>query len=332
MSILAKKYFRDETAAFRHLESLLWPDGPVCPHCGTVDKAGRLEGVRSKPSKKSPQGALRHGLWKCYSKECRKQFTVRVKTVFEDAHLPLSKMLQAVHLLCSSKKGFSAHQLSRILEVDYKTGWFLGHRIREAMRDGVLAPMGGAGKTVESDETYFGRLAEVPKQRSGGAHKNIVLTLVERGGSARSFHVDSTSIADIAPILRQNISRESGLHTDEARHYMELGREFRGGHRAVNHGQEEYVRMEYPITGEPAITITTNTVEGYYSIFKRGMKGVYQHCKEKHLHRYLSEFDFRYSNRVALGVDDEARSEKALKGITGKRLTYRGPDSVPAGI
>lgn len=314
MSILAKKYFRDEAAAFRHLEKLLWNNGVVCPHCGTVDKAGRLEGVRSKPSKKNPQGALRHGLWKCYSKECRKQFTVRVKTVFEDSHLPLHVMLQGVHLLCSSKKGFSAHQLSRILEVDYKSAWFLAHRIREAMRDGVLAPMGGAGQVVESDETYIGRLAGVPKQRTGGAHKNIVLTLVERGGSARSFHVDSTSIADIAPILRQNIRRESRLHTDEARHYMEVGREY-AEHGAVNHGVEEYVRGE----------ITTNTVEGYYSIFKRGMKGVYQHCAEKHLHRYLSEFDFRYSNRIALGVDDQARADKALKGIAGKRLTYRSP-------
>jgi hypothetical protein len=164
-------------------------------------------------------------------------------------------------------------------------------------------------------------LADVPKQRTGGAHKNIVLTLVERGGTARSFHVDSTSIADIAPILRQNIRRESRLHTDEARHYKEFGREY-AEHGAVNHGCEKYVRGD----------ITTNTVEGFYSIFKRGMKGIYQHCSEKHLHRYLSEFDFRYSNRIALGVDDQDRAEKALKGITGKRLTYRGPDSVPAGV
>ncbi|MDR3484412.1 MAG: IS1595 family transposase [Bradyrhizobium sp.] len=296
MSILAKKYFRDEAAAFRHLEALLWPEGPVCPHCGVVGKAGRLEGVRSKPSKKNPEGPIRHGLWKCYSKECRKQFTVRVKTVFEDAHLPLHKMLQAAHLLCSSKKGFSSHQLSRILEVDYKSAWFLSHRIREAMRDGVLAPMGGAGKIVESDETYIGRLAGFPA-KAGPATKNIVLTLVERGGSARSFHIGSTSIADI----------------------KEMGREFKGGHDAVNHGKEEYVRYAADKT------ITTNTVEGYYSIFKRGMKGVYQHCAEKHLHRYLAEFDFRYSNRVALGVDDQDRADKALKGIAGKRLTYRSP-------
>jgi transposase-like protein len=316
MSILAKKYFRDEAAAFRHLEGIMWPHGPVCPHCGTVDNAGRLKGVRGKPSKKNPEGPIRHGLWKCRSKECRKQFTVKVKTVFEDAHLPLHKMLQAVHLLCSSKKGFSAHQLHRILEVDYKSAWFLAHRVREAMRDGVLAPMGGSGKVVESDETFVGRLVGVPKQR-GYAHKNVVLTLVERGGSARSFHVESTSIADVAPILRQNIRRESRLHTDEAGHYKEVGAEY-AEHGTVSHKNEEYARGD----------ITTNTVEGYYSIFKRGMKGVYQHCKEKHLHRYLSEFDFRYSNRVAVGVDDQDRADKALKGIAGKRLTYRGPAPV----
>jgi len=318
MSILAKKYFRDEAAAFKHLESLLWPEGPICPHCGTVGNAGRLEGVRGKPSKKNPEGALRHGLWKCRSKECRKQFTVKVGTVFEDAHLPLHKMLQAVHLLCSSKKGFSAHQLHRILEVDYKSAWFLAHRIREAMRDGVLAPMGGSGQTVEVDETYIGRIDGVPKQRTGWAHKNIVLTLVEGGGSARSFHIESTSIADIAPILRQNVRRESVMMTDEAPVYRGLGGEYLS-HDAVNHGAKEYVRYS---AGD---MITTNTVEGYYSIFKRGMKGVYQHCKEKHLHRYLSEFDFRYSNRVALGVDDQTRADKALQGIVGKRLTYRSP-------
>jgi transposase-like protein len=205
--------------------------------------------------------------------------------------------------------------------VDYKSAWFLAHRIREGMRDGVLAPMGGADKPVEADETFIGRITGVPYSR-GTAHKNVVLTLVERGGAARSFHIDSTSIADIAPIVRQNVRRESRFMTDEARHYMELGREF-AEHGAVNHAKEEYARGD----------ITTNTVEGYYSIFKRGMKGVYQHCAEKHLHRYLSEFDFRYSNRVALGVDDQVRAEKALQGIVGKRLTYRSPtDHRQAGI
>jgi transposase-like protein len=322
MSILAKKYFRDEKAAFTHLERIVWPEGqPICPHCGSVGNAGRLEGVRTKPSKKNPDGTVRHGLWKCYAKECRKQFTVKVGTVFESAHIPLHQCLQAVHLLCSSKKGFSAHQLSRILEVDYKSAWFLAHRIREAMRDGVLDPMGGAGQIIESDETYIGRLEGQPKRRAGTAHKNIVLTRVERGGVARSFHVGSTSIADIAPIVRQNVRRESRFMTDDAPHYRALGGEY-SIHETVNHKREEYVRGE----------VTTNTVEGFYSIFKRGMKGIYQHCSEKHLHRYLSEFDFRYSNRIALGVDDQARADKALKGISGKRLTYRGPHSVPAGV
>lgn len=181
MSVLNKKYFRDEAAAFSHLESLLWVDGVVCPHCGTVDQAGKLNGVRSKPSKKSPEGAERHGLWKCYS--CRKQFTVTVGTVFEDRHIPLHKMLQAVYLLSSSKKGISSHQLHRTLEVTYKTAWFLSHRIREAMRNGSLAPMGGAGAIVEMDETYIGRLVGQKAYAHGGASsfKNTVLTLVERG-------------------------------------------------------------------------------------------------------------------------------------------------------
>jgi transposase-like protein len=219
MSILAKKYFRDEAAAFRHLEGLLWPEGPVCPHCGVIGSAGRLDGVRTKPSGKHPEGKVRHGLWKCYTKECRKQFTVKVGTVFEDAHLPLSKMLQAVHLLCSSKKGFSAHQLMRILEVDYKSAWFLAHRIREAMRDGTLAAMGGTGKIVEADETYIGQQDGLRTDVSRYHNKNMVLTLVERGGSARSFHTDGHSLSTIVPIVRQNVRRDSRLMTDAAKRF-----------------------------------------------------------------------------------------------------------------
>jgi hypothetical protein len=235
--------------------------------------------------------------------------------------------------LTASKKGVSAHQIHRSLDISYKSAWFMMHRLREALRTGGLAPMGGAGKVVEVDETYIGRLQGQPA-KGGSGTKNIVLTLVERGGSARSFHIDSASIADIAPILNANISRESRLMTDEARHYMEPGREF-ASHDAVNHGEKEYVRYWNEVTngmrpdGKPHVettTITTNTVEGFYSVFKRGMKGVYQHCKEKHLHRYLAEFDFRYSNRAALGVDDYSRAEIAAKGIVGKRLTYRRPN------
>ena len=311
MSMLSKVYFQNEKAAFAHLEKTLWNEGVICPHCGCVDSALRLQGVKGK------NGKVRNGLWKCYAAECRKQFTVRVGTVFESSHIPLHKMLQAVYLMTSSKKGISSHQLHRTLEITYKSAWFLTHRIREAMRDGTLAPMGGAGGTIEADETFIGRLKGQPKGKSGYAHKNVVLTLVERGGSARSFHIDNASVGQIVPIVRQNVRRESTLMTDEARHYVSVGKEF-AAHGAVEHSADEYVRGE----------VHTNTVEGYYSIFKRGMKGVYQHCSEKHLHRYLAEFDFRYSNRVKLGVDDKMRAGRAMKGIVGKRLTYRAADNV----
>lgn len=306
MSVLSKPYFHDEAEAFRHLESVLWPEGPVCPHCGSLN------------AKHYDLGKTRLGLRKCAEKGCRKQFTVKVGTVFESAHIPLNKMLQAVYLMTSSKKGISAHQLHRVLEITYKSAWFLAHRIREAMRDGTLAPMGGSGATVEVDETYIGRLKDVPKQRGGGAHKNVVLTLVERGGSARSFHVDSTSIADLVPVVNGNLQRETKVMTDTASWYRNLNKTGQfAGHLTVNHTLGEYVNMSDR-------TIHTNTVEGYYSIFKRGMKGVYQHCSEKHLHRYLAEFDFRYSNRSARGVEDQQRAGKALLGISGKRLKYRG--------
>ena len=315
-SVFDAKHFHDENAAYAYLETRIWPNGPVCPHCGGVERIGKLKGK-----------STRVGVYKCY--QCRKPFRATVGTVFEASHIPLRLWLQAIHLMASSKKGISSNQLHRVLGVTLKSAWFMSHRIREAMRALHLEPMGGDGAVVESDETYFGRLEGVPKQRTAGAHKNIVLTLVERGGSARSFHIDSTSIADIAPILQANIARETAFMTDEARHYKEPGREF-ASHEAVNHGAEEYVRYPNVVgfpDGEAKLPIiTTNTVEGYYSIFKRGMKGVYQHCAEKHLHRYLSEFDFRYSNRIALGVDDVARSDRALKGIVGKRLTYRATD------
>jgi hypothetical protein len=217
-----------------------------------------------------------------------------------------------MHLLGSSKKGISSHQLHRMLGVTYKTAWFMTHRIREAMRTGGLGPMGGGGKTVEVDETYIGRLDGYPKARAGAGHKNVVLTLVERGGTARSFHIDNASVAQIAPIVRSNIASETALMTDEGTQYREVGREF-ASHDSVNHSAKEYARDH----------VTTNTVEGFYSIFKRGMKGVYQHCGEKHLHRYLAEFDFRYSNRSALGIGDKERVNTIAQGISGKRLTYR---------
>jgi transposase-like protein len=311
-------HFQSVEAARTYLEALRWGSERVCPHCGTVNG--------SFPTKKP-------GVYRCSSKGCRKDFSVTTKSVMESSHIKLNVWLQAFFLMSSSKKGVSSHQLHRALGVTYKTAWFLSHRIREAMRSGgLLPPMGGGGKTVEVDETFIGYLDGQPKTgRRGTSNKNVVLTLVERGGSARSFHIDSTSIAEITPILKANIAKESGLMTDEARHYMEPGRDF-AGHDAVNHSVKEYVRYWNEVTskkradGKPHVettTITTNTVEGYYSIFKRGMKGVYQHCAEKHLHRYLSEFDFRYSNRVALGVHDGERADLAIKGAAGKRLTYR---------
>jgi transposase-like protein len=309
-------HFQSVDAARTYLEAMRWGADRVCPHCGTVNK--------SLATKKP-------GVYRCQPKECRKDFSVTTKSVMESSHIKLNVWLQAFFLMASSKKGMSSHQLHRALGITYKSAWFLSHRIREAMRSGgLLPPMGGSGKVVESDETYIGRLAGQPA-KAGPATKNIVLTLVERGGSARSFHIDSTSIADIAPILRANISRETAFMTDEGRHYKVPGKEF-SSHDAVNHSKDEYVRYWNETTdekrpdGKPVVTtktITTNTVEGYYSIFKRGMKGVYQHCSEKHLHRYLSEFDFRYSNRVALGIHDGERADLAIKGAAGKRLTYR---------
>jgi transposase-like protein len=312
MSVLSRPEFHDEAKAFEHVEGILWPNGPVCPKCGSVDKHYSLKGVRTKPSKKNPHGVERHGLYKCSA--CRSQFTVRMGSIFEESHLPLTKWLQAIHLMCASKKGISAHQMHRILECTYEAAWFLCHRIRLAMASGALSPMGGEGKTIEIDETYIGRLKGQPVRTGGGSHKNAVLTLVERGGIARSFHVDGATVARIIPIVRANIAKETALMTDESNLYPRVGKEF-ASHEVVKHNAKEYVRG----------TVHTNTVEGYYSIFKRGMKGVYQHCGEHHLHRYLAEFDFRYNNRIALGVDDGTRAFIALKGAAGKRLRYQRP-------
>jgi transposase-like protein len=317
-SVLDAKCFRDEDAAYAWVEARVWPDGPVCPHCGGYDRISKMGGK-----------STRIGTYKCY--QCRKPFTAKVGTVFEASHVPMRLWLQAMFLLCSSKKGISSNQLHRTLGVTLKTAWFMSHRIREAMRVVGMEPMGGAGAIVEADETYIGKLDAAPrgrarKPRGGYGHKNAVLTLVERGGSVRSFHVDGKAISDVMPIVRENVKRESHVHTDEARHYYDIPGQF-AAHHTVKHSEEEYVRHEVWIEGNKLHidAIHTNTVEGFYSIFKRGMKGVYQHCKEKHLHRYLAEFDFRYSNRVRLGVDDVQRTERAIKGIVGKRLTYRTP-------
>lgn len=301
-SALSAKHFHDEKAAYAFVEKRVWPQGRVCPHCGVVDRSGALKGK-----------STRLGVYKCY--ECRKPFTVKVGTIFEASNVKMHLWLQAMFLMCSSKKGISANQLHRTLGVTLKTAWFVEHRIREAMREGDLAPFGVGGSAVEVDETYIGREPGAPVKRAFH-HKMKVLTLVDRAsGRARSMVVDNIKPATIAPILRDNMAREARLMTDEAGHYLHIGREF-SDHGVVRHGKDEYVNLEDR-------TIHTNTIEGYFSVLKRGMKGVYQHCAKRHLHRYLAEYDFRYSNRVALGVDDAERTLRALSGVSGKRLKYR---------
>lgn len=324
MSVLSSPHFHDEAKAFEYLESIVWAGGVTCPHCGvTGGRVYDLSGVRTKPSKKNPEGKVRYGLKKCG--ECRAQFTAKVGTVFEHARLPLTKMLQAVHLIVSSKKGISAHQLSRVLECQYKSAWFLAHRIREAMRSGDLAtPFGSNGGAVEVDETYFGQKRNVPfNSRGGHAHKMGVLALVDRdSGTMRTFTFDKFRADQVQPVVLANISREARLMTDEAAMYSRIGKEF-AEHGTTLHGARIYVDREDR-------TIHTNTVEGAFSIFKRGMRGVYQHCAEHHLHRYLAEFEFRYNTRTANGFDDKARAVSAVQGIVGKRLTYNPVDSFAA--
>ena len=294
--------FTNEEAARKHLEALQWPDGPVCPHCGVLERSSRISGGRP-------------GLLFCNA--CRKQYTVTVGTVFERSKIPLHTWLYATHLLCSSKKGISSHQLSRMLGVTYKTAWFMAHRIREAMAPaGKPGPMGGEGKIVEVDETYMGDRDGLPKAKKnlrGVATKRMVIALVERGGELRSFHIKGNMSKKVArEVLFTNVDRQSDVVTDDHGAYPAPAANF-AQHSSVNHSAGEYVRGD----------IHTNTIEGTFSIFKRGMVGTYQHCGEQHLQRYLNEFDFRYSNRAKLGIDDACRADLALKGINGKRLTYR---------
>ncbi len=299
MSLLSAPFFHDEAAAYAKLESIVWPSGPACVHCGSMD---RITVVCGKTA--------RMGLRRCG--DCKLQFRVTVGTVFERSHIPLHQWLQAAYLMCASKKGISAHQLHRTLGVTYKTAWFMAHRLREAMRSTPTGRLGGRGKAVEADETYWGTKKGARKGRGGFQHKNAVMALVERQGTVRSFHVPATTRATVRAVLHDNIEQDSHLMTDEARHYQRIGREF-ASHTALNHTRKEYVKG----------TAHTNTIEGVFSIFKRGMVGVYQHCGSQHLHRYLTEFDFRYNHRAALGVDDADRTAAALSGIVGKRLMYR---------
>src|ERR1700731_4517828 len=283
------------------LESILWPDGPVCPKCGCIGRSRRLGGTSS-----------RMGVWKCY--DCRKQFTVKVGTVFEQSHVPLHKLFQATHLLCAGKKGMSSNQLHRILGVTLKTAWFMTHRIREAMREGKIpAMLGGEGKFVEADETFTGGKAK-NRAYKPRPPKEAVMALVERGGKVHSFHVPEVTAVTLKPIIVDAIAKDSHFRTDESGVYWKIGEEF-ASHTTVVHSMGEYVRGD----------AHTNTIEGYFSIFKRGIYGTYHHVSQTHLKRYLCEFDFRYNERIALGVDDTERAAKAIRGATGKRLTYRQP-------
>lgn len=318
MDITAPIY-TDANKAREHLEAIHWPHGPLCPHCGNAEptRITKLEGKSTRP-----------GVYKC--NECRAPFSVTVGTVFERSHIPLNKWVLASHLMAASKKGMSAHQLHRMLGVTYKTAWFMAHRIREAMKEDVKSsgPIGGEGKTVEADETYIGkretprklargRIAKPTKSgKSGGAQKRIVVGLVERGGKARMFHLNDATASTVRDVLVRNVDRSSTLYTDSSRLYTKTGEEY-AAHRTTNHAAGEYARRE----GD--VVVHSNTIEGVFSVFKRGMVGVYQHCGEAHLHRYLAEFDFRYNRRVALGVSDTERAADLLRGARDKRLTYR---------
>ena len=309
---LSDPIFHNEEAARRHFEAIRWPNGPWCPHCGSVENITRLEGQ-----------SHRTGLHQCNA--CRGHFTVTNGSVMERSHIPLQKWALGFHLMAASKKGMSSHQFSRMLDVTYKTAWFMAHRIREAMRDVHPSPLGGSGKIVEADETYYGKV-ETPQPRrrnappptkagrSGPANKRAIVALVERGGEVRAVHMRRVTAENVREVLVTNADRKSRLHTDESNLYPRVGEEF-ASHETVRHSAKEYVRGD----------VHTNSAEGFFGLFKKSMAGVYQHCGEQHLQRYLDEFAFRYSNRSALGIQDTERATYAIKGAEGKRMTYRGP-------
>jgi transposase-like protein len=308
MTKLTDRIFHDENAARVHFERIRWPEGRSCPHCGTLDNSTLLKGKSTRP-----------GLYKC--KACRKPFTATMGTIYERSHIPLHKWLLATHLMVSSKKGISAAQLHRNLGFgSYRTAWFMAHRIREAMRNDDQTPMGQGGGDVFADETYFGRNPAKVRNRMAIRSMNQILTLVDRTtGRSTSIVFDETlSNASIAPILRANIAKEARLITDEGGHYRVIGKEF-AAHGFVSHARDEYVHPDDP-------TICTNQIEGFFAIFKRGMRGIYQHCGKQHLHRYLAEFDFRYTNREATGCNDTERAERCVAGTVGRRLMYARPD------
>jgi transposase-like protein len=301
---LTDPVFSNEIKAREHLEQIRWPNGPVCPHCSEDKRVYRLSGKSTRP-----------GLIHCNA--CDGSFTVTTGSVMESSHVPLNKWVLAFRLMASSKKGISAHQLHRTIKVTYKTAWFMAHRIREAMRPASPEKLGGEGEIIESDETYWGPkdtdtsplMKRRRKGKPGPGGKKAVLTLVERNGGSRSMVMDNLRTETVHRVLRENASTKSRLMTDEG---TSMNWEF-AKHERVKHGAGEYARGD----------VTTNTVESFFALFKRGMRGTYQHCGPQHLQRYLEEFDFRYSNRAAMGVDDTERAVRAIKGAEGKRLTYR---------
>lgn len=310
MSVLNQRHFRCEKAAYRFIESKLWPDGRYCPHCGTYDKSSPLKGKTT-----------RIGLYKCYA--CRKPFTVKMGTIFEHSHIKLHIWLQALYMISASKKGISSSQLSRVLGITMKSAWFLSHRIRESMKD-ISALLGGQGSIVEADETYLwlkknkttvttrGRPFIKSRYGSGPSNKRPIIAMVERNGKARSFHVDQAYKSTVVSLVKGNVDKSSDLYTDESRLYSGADSYF-NRHESVRHSAREYARGK----------IHTNSIEGFFGIIKRGMKGIYHYCSEHHMQRYLYEFDFRYNYRQALGYDDQQRAEELLKKCRGKRLTYK---------
>lgn len=296
--------FHDDDAARAHLEAMRWPNGAECPHCGGADRQSKLEGDSHRP-----------GLYFCG--HCRQQYTVTVGTVFERSKVALHKWVYATHLMCVSKKGISAKQLERMLGVTYKTAWFMAHRIREAMNIEPSGPLGENGP-VEVDETYWGNVGKQRPGARGGDHKMKILSLVDREGEKRSFHVPNVTAKTLKPIMQKHISANAALMTDEAGMYKGIGKEF-ATHDSVNHGAKEYVNPIRP-------WVHTNTVESSFALLKRGLTGTFHSVSEQHLQRYATEFDFRWNTRQKLGFDDAARTDQALKNIGGKRLTYRRID------
>jgi transposase-like protein len=306
MTSIYEPRFTNEEAARKHLEAIRWPDGPFCPHCGSFG-CTRLEGKKH-----------RAGLVQC--NDCRQQFTVTVGTVFERSKVPLFKWLLVNHLLCASKKGISAHQVHRMIGVTYKTAWFMCHRIREAMKQDT-GPLGGSPeRVVEADETFVGGKTGNRAYARKHTVKQVVFSLVERGGHVRSFHIANVNAATIRPLLFQHADRLSSLSTDESQVYADAGKHY-WNHQKVNHKADQYA---YTAKG---VRWHTNTVENFFSIFKRGIVGIYHHVSRAHLSRYASEFDFRYNYREAT---DGERADQSLRGIYGKRLTYRRPHAIAA--